>query len=132
MGLPPEIATGGREAVEAVIAQPFDLILMACQMSKLSGWDAAAAIRRLETLRQEAPCRILGVCEAEATQEVGLLQHCSEARMDDFLSKPLDFRLLQEAVSRWLPEQCNNAKEAPAPSSRALPRSRPISLFPRK
>ena len=38
-----DIANNGREAVAAVVAKEYDMILMDCQMPEMSGFEAAAA-----------------------------------------------------------------------------------------
>ncbi|MEQ1854175.1 MAG: ATP-binding protein, partial [Chthoniobacteraceae bacterium] len=45
------LANDGAEAVEAYKAKEFDLILMDLQMPRLSGFEASAAIRKLEKMR---------------------------------------------------------------------------------
>ncbi len=74
---------------------PFDLILMDYQMPGMDGPAAAQAIRRweVETLRRSVPIIAL---TANATEEAR--QNCVRAGMDGYLTKPVEFPVLQQAV----------------------------------
>jgi len=51
------IASNGLEALEALAANPFDLVLMDCQMPEMDGFQASMAVREAEKIRQEASSR---------------------------------------------------------------------------
>jgi len=48
LGIRPDLATDGREAVEMFGLVPYDLIFMDCQMPEIDGYAAAREIRRME------------------------------------------------------------------------------------
>ncbi|MSQ04317.1 MAG: response regulator [Myxococcales bacterium] len=85
----------GRLAVDRVLAERFDVVLMDCQMPEMDGYEAAAEIRR----REATPGRIRIVAvTAHALPEEQ--RRCLEAGMNGYLSKPFMPAQLSEAVSR--------------------------------
>jgi CheY-like chemotaxis protein/HPt (histidine-containing phosphotransfer) domain-containing protein len=93
-----EVVSNGREAVEAVARTRYDLVLMDCQMPEMDGFEATRAIRAQEDNGRRIPILAL---TADATDRVR--EHCHQAGMDDYLSKPVDRKLLRAALLRWLP-----------------------------
>ncbi len=91
------IAANGREALAAVTAQPFDVVLMDVQMPEMGGFEATAAIRALETERQ-APRMPIIAMTAHAMK--GDRERCLAAGMDEYLTKPLDPRQLCALVEQ--------------------------------
>jgi len=90
----------GLQAVQRCAAEDFDLILMDGRMPVMDGLAAARAIRGggLDNTRVRDPRIHMIALTANATgndRELSL-----EAGMDDFLSKPLDERLLALALHR--------------------------------
>jgi two-component system, sensor histidine kinase and response regulator len=83
LGCEVEIAANGREAVEKASQRIFDLILMDCEMPEMDGFEATAAIRKLEAQGVHVP--IVAVT-AHAIQ--GYRERCQQAGMDGYLSKP--------------------------------------------
>ena len=92
----PEIAANGREAVRAALSKEYDVILMDCLMPEMDGFEATVEIRR-----QENPARRVPIIALTANAMKGDSDRCLEAGMDDYLSKPVDLALLDQAIQRW-------------------------------
>ncbi len=88
-----DVAANGLEVLEALERQPYDLILMDVQMPEMDGLDATRSIRkRLPPAAQ--PCII--AMTANAMQ--GDREICLEAGMNDYISKPIQLKELQNAL----------------------------------
>jgi two-component system, sensor histidine kinase and response regulator len=93
-------ATDGRRVLEMLDAEPYDLVLMDCQMPVLDGYDTAREIRRREAAEQSGRVPIIAMT-ANAMQ--GDRELCLAAGMDDYVTKPISRELLDEVLDRWLP-----------------------------
>ncbi|EWY38463.1 sensor histidine kinase [Skermanella stibiiresistens SB22] len=91
-----DIAANGREAVEAICNLPYDLVFMDIQMPEMDGFEATAAIRRLNGGRAEVP-----IIAMTANAMEGDPQKCLAAGMDDYIAKPVDRRKLANALGYW-------------------------------
>src|SRR5918999_1691106 len=98
LGYDAEIAVNGVEAVERVGGKDFAAILMDCQMPEMDGYEATAAIRRLE-LRKDSG-RIPIIAMTAAAME-GDREKCLAAGMDDYISKPVRLPELYAVLQRW-------------------------------
>ena len=101
------VANNGREALDALAARSFDLVLMDCHMPDMDGFEATIAIRKREALAGTARTPIVAVTANAMEQD---RQDCLNAGMDDHLSKPFSRRQLQAVLDQWLP-----AKLVPTP-----------------
>jgi CheY-like chemotaxis protein len=90
------LVSDGAQAVEAVRAGQFDLVLMDMQMPVMNGLDATRAIRRLHESVRDVP--IIALTANAMTDEV---KSCRDAGMNDHLAKPIDRDLLRRALAVW-------------------------------
>ncbi len=96
MGHTVMLARNGREAVDAYMAESFDIVLMDIQMPLMDGFEATAAIRALE---QERSVRTpIVAMTAHATQDCR--KECLAAGMDAYVTKPIDAKELIAVIGR--------------------------------
>ena len=89
-----DLVSNGSEALEAHREQPYDLILMDCQMPAMDGFEASRQIRQLG-VRQPV------IIAVTANALRGERERCLEAGMDDYLSKPFQAEQLVAVVKKW-------------------------------
>ncbi|MEI7969276.1 MAG: ATP-binding protein [Betaproteobacteria bacterium] len=85
LGLGPDLAETGVEAVAKVRQGDYDVVFMDVQMPEMDGLEATRIIRALPLAKQP---RIVAVTASAFASD---RENCLEAGMDDFISKP--FRL---------------------------------------
>jgi two-component system sensor histidine kinase/response regulator len=98
LGYSADIVANGRLAVEAWQNGSYLMILMDCQMPELDGYAAAREIRDRETGGQR-----VAIIAVTAHALVGERERAIAAGMDDYVTKPVDPKLLQDALERWWP-----------------------------
>ena len=102
-----EWAVNGREAVEKFSPGNCDAILMDCNMPELDGFEATAAIRKIEAEQKVArPVRIIALT---ANALVGERERCLAAGMDDYISKPFTTEQLFNALLAAVPPAAGDA-----------------------
>jgi GAF domain-containing protein/CheY-like chemotaxis protein len=94
MGYAADVAADGRQTIEAVEKSRYDVILMDVQMPELDGLEATRRIRA------SWPDRKLHIIAMTANAMAGDRDACIAAGMNDYISKPIDPRLLAEALAR--------------------------------
>jgi PAS domain S-box-containing protein len=94
LGYKADSVANGREVLQALERQSYDLILMDVQMPGMDGMEATKEIRRLWP---SGGPRILALT---AHTIAGDKEKCLEAGMDDYLCKPINLEDLKAALNR--------------------------------
>jgi CheY-like chemotaxis protein len=91
------IVCNGKEALDAVEENDYDIIVMDCMMPELDGYGATRRIRQNEkTSNRRVP-----IIALTANAMKGDRALCLESGMDDYLSKPLDPAELVGMIQKW-------------------------------
>lgn len=93
LGHTAELVGDGREALERVQQQPYDLVLMDIQMPVLDGVAAARAIRRLPGAAGSVP-----IVAVSANVLAEQRAEYRDAGMNDLVTKPIDMARLTDAI----------------------------------
>ncbi len=97
LGIEAEIAVNGRDGVNRVMAEPFDLVLMDIQMPIMDGLTATKLIRA------DIRFRDLPVIAMTAHAMSGDRERSLAAGMSDHITKPINPAALAAALLRWMP-----------------------------
>ncbi len=89
-------ASDGREALELLERQPFDLVLLDIMMPNVDGYQV------LETMKRDQRLRHIPVIMISALDEMKSVIRCVEQGAEDYLSKPFDPTLLRARVGASL------------------------------
>jgi TMAO reductase system sensor TorS len=92
------VVSNGREAVEAVAGNSYDLVLMDYQMPVLDGVEATRYIRAKD--REKGVHTKIIALTARAME--GDREECLAEGMDDYLSKPFTIEAMRDMLGRWL------------------------------
>jgi two-component system, sensor histidine kinase and response regulator len=98
-GYSADVVPNGKEAIQALTKIDFRLVLMDVQMPEMDGFEATQQIRSFGSGVINPDVPIIAMT-AHAMLEDRM--KCVEAGMDDYVSKPIDAKKLQEALERQL------------------------------
>jgi CheY-like chemotaxis protein len=100
MGYEADTADDGVEGVAAALRCRYALILMDCNMPRMNGYEATAAIRKAEEgVGYRTPIIAITAYALHYDRE-----RCLAAGMDDHLPKPVGMATIKETLARWIGE----------------------------
>jgi len=91
-----EIASDGREGLEKLRAQPFDLVLLDIEMPEMNGFQV------LEACLKDLDLRQIPIIMTSAMEELDAVVKCVELGAEDYLTKPVNAVLLRARVNASL------------------------------
>jgi len=102
LGFEADSAMNGREALEKLDKNAFDIVLMDCQMPEMDGFEATWQIRHREGERAKAgdemkPIQIIAMT-ADTSEDSR--EKCLAAGMNDYLRKPVQLTELEAVLER--------------------------------
>jgi PAS domain S-box-containing protein len=108
-GFSVDAVENGQHALEKVKSEHYNAVLMDVQMPNMDGFEATRRIRQWETGQE----RHIPIIAMTAHALKGDRELCLEAGMDDYVTKPLEPKVLFNALDRWAQaESLPDAQEA--------------------
>jgi CheY-like chemotaxis protein len=95
------LCTSGKETLDLVSRERYDLIFMDHIMPEMDGVETVARIREMEAARRESPPVPIVILTANAIS--GMEEFFREKGFNDFLSKPIEITELERVMSLWIP-----------------------------
>ncbi|MEN6407064.1 MAG: PAS domain S-box protein [Thermoguttaceae bacterium] len=98
LGCQATVVGDGRGAMEATERDSYDVLLMDCRMPEIGGCEATRRIRWREQQQRQKPIWIISLT---ASAMRGDREECLAAGMNDYLTKPVRLRELEQSLRRF-------------------------------
>jgi two-component system sensor histidine kinase/response regulator len=107
------VANNGKEAIDLLLKEHFDCVLMDVQMPVMDGYEATRLIR--------AHPKLSGTLIIAMTANAGREDQarCLAAGMDEFVTKPIAPNLLFSVLSKWMSQRAAEGRSVPVRSTPA-------------
>ncbi|MBP5733427.1 MAG: response regulator, partial [Lachnospiraceae bacterium] len=111
-GITPDLSASGSDAIEKIRSKRYDIVFLDHMMPKMDGIETLAKLRE-EGLFKKGGGTVVVALTANAV--VGARETYLAAGFDDYLSKPIDAKKLEEQLCKYLPKDlqsfCKEAKQ---------------------
>jgi CheY-like chemotaxis protein/HPt (histidine-containing phosphotransfer) domain-containing protein len=115
LGCEIRLADNGREALNALRSQAFDIVFMDCQMPEMDGFEAVRRFRSAAQADFETPLDA-PIVALTANALAGDQERCLAAGFDEYLPKPFKQQQIEALLTRWTAApDAGNARRAPKP-----------------
>jgi CheY-like chemotaxis protein len=94
LGYQPKVANHGKEVMEMVGTEHYDIILMDVQMPEMNGLEATRMIRTCLEIQPVIIAMTANVMQGDRDE-------CMQAGMDDYMSKPIELPELLNQLEKW-------------------------------
>lgn len=97
LGITPDLATNGKEAVEALQRKNYGLVFMDLQMPIMDGLEATARIR------SDPRFRNVPIIALTSNDDLESRKKCKDAGMNAHCTKPINPQVLESIIAEWCP-----------------------------
>ncbi|MDR2406115.1 MAG: response regulator, partial [Deltaproteobacteria bacterium] len=95
-----DLAASGQQAIDKIQENPYDIVFMDHMMPNMDGLEATRIIRSMDKGRfKELP-----IIALTANTILGMRETFLSSGFDDYIPKPIDVRVLESVLGRWLPQ----------------------------
>jgi PAS domain S-box-containing protein len=98
MGHKVDITINGQEALKALESTSYDLVFMDVQMPEMDGLEAT---RRIREKTSSVRNHVIPIIAMTASAMKGDREICLEAGMNDYITKPINPKIVEQALERW-------------------------------
>ena len=117
LGYAADIANDGREALARWQNCAYGLVLTDLHMPEIDGFELTKSIRELETGASRIP-----IIALTANALIGEREHCLDAGMDDYLSKPVQLEDLRTTLEKYIHHGQSGSGSVPPAEPLAAPK----------
>jgi CheY-like chemotaxis protein len=104
LGCTHKSVVNGREGLEALERDAYDVVLMDCMMPEMDGYEATLRLRAREQTTGSPRIPVIALTASASSED---LNKCMAAGMDDYLSKPYTVDALKAKLARWVPTEAS-------------------------
>nr|WP_200869625.1 hybrid sensor histidine kinase/response regulator [Stutzerimonas stutzeri] len=99
LNLKPDTASNGEEALASIKTQPYDLVLMDCEMPIMDGFEATARLRAWEASEGRPRTPVVALTAHILSEH---RERARDAGMDGHMAKPVEMSQLRELIEHWV------------------------------
>lgn len=110
-GIEADSASSGKEAIEMIKNQNYDIVFMDCMMPEMDGYTATRLIREDEAGKEKSNIPIIALT---ANAMTGDREKCEESGMDDYIAKPIDPTDIARILETWSTKKKPTAPKSPS------------------
>ncbi|PMH41404.1 hypothetical protein BCU68_15725 [Vibrio sp. 10N.286.49.B3] len=121
-----DIAEDGQQAIDKLnssIEEPFNLVLLDCQMPVMDGYLATQAIRNGDAGKVHQDIIIIAMTAMTGDKEK---DRCLQVGMDDYLVKPIKAVLVDEKIKLWFRKKIDRAQSQVEVVANKVVESKPL------
>ena len=98
-GIMPDLAVSGAEAIEMIKKNNYNIVFLDHMMPKMDGIETLNELKKQNLLRGDTT-----VVSLTANAIVGAREYYLDAGFDDYLSKPIELKKLEDMLVKYLPK----------------------------
>jgi signal transduction histidine kinase/CheY-like chemotaxis protein len=98
-------ASSGKEAIDLIRKNTYDIVLMDHMMPEMDGIEATAIIRKWEDNNTGDPHKRTPIIALTANAIFGMKEMFLEKGFNDYLSKPIEISQLDALLAKWTPKE---------------------------